>query len=89
MWIIAHESPFCYHNKEPVSQRESDALCLGANANVAAELAVAIFLLLHRHVHQSILTEHGASIQIGSQKVGPVNSLKKERPAWVSRNNNL
>jgi len=52
---------------DAVTQRQRDALGLGPDADVTAQLA--IFLLLYRHVHKGIFAEHGSGVQVGCQEV--------------------
>ena len=58
------------HVGNTVTQRQCNALGLRADADVTAQLAIRVLLLLHGHVHQRIFAEHRPRVQVRRQEVG-------------------
>mmetsp|Transcript_29406 Transcript_29406/g.94414 ORF Transcript_29406/g.94414 Transcript_29406/m.94414 type:complete len:405 (-) Transcript_29406:115-1329(-) len=57
------------HGGDAVSQGERDALRLGADADVARELAALVRLALHAHVDEGVLAEDGLGVEVGGEEV--------------------
>lgn len=49
------------HGCNTITQTQCNPLCLGTDADVTSQLAVVVFLFLHRNIDQSVFTEHTAS----------------------------